>query len=33
MTIAGKILEELDKRDKVFVEMANLRSKRTGLSD
>ena len=33
MTIAGKILEDLDKRDKVFVEMANLRSKRTGLSD
>ena len=33
MTIAGKILEDLDKTDKVFVEMANLRSKRTGLSD
>lgn len=33
MTIAGKILEDLDKRDKVFVEMANLRSKDTGVSD
>lgn len=33
MTVVGKILEDLDKREKVFVEMANLRSKRTGLSD
>lgn len=34
MTRASKILEQLDKRNrKLFVEMANLRSKRTGLSN
>lgn len=33
MTRAREILEDLDKREKIFVEMANLRSKDTGLSD